>query len=187
MTNFDLWRNFADFYEKAQLLRTKYESLIQILIGFEIDYIRPTSIQIIQHLQQDYIFDLFVGSVHHVNTIPIDFDKSMYTQAQDSCGGSEEALFEAYFDAQYEMLQLLPPVVGHFDLIRLLSSDHTLPLQRWPGAWERVIRNIAFVATYGGLFELNSASLRKGWDEPYPRRDICEVCTGLKTHHRIHS
>ena len=110
----------------------------------------------------------------------------MYTQAQNSCGGSEEALFEAYFDAQYEMLQLLPPVVGHFDLIRLLSSDHTLPLQRWPGVWQRAIKNIMFVAKYGGLFELNSASLRKGWDEPYPRRDICEVCARLKTYHRHH-
>lgn len=111
-----------------------------------------------------------------MNTIPIDFDKSMYLEAQESCGGSEEALFEAYFDAQYEMLQLMPPVVGHFDLIRLLSTDHTFPLQVWAGVWEKVVRNVEFVVNYGGLFELNSASLRKGWDEPYPRRDMCEVC-----------
>lgn len=175
VTNFDLWRTFADYVEKANNLRGTYGHLIHILVGFEIDYIRPSSIQLIQRLQEDYRFDLFLGSVHHVNTIPIDFDRDMYLNAQGSCGGSEEALFEAYFDAQFEMLQLKPPIVAHFDLIRLLSSNHNFPLRMWPGVWQRVTRNVQAIVEYGGLFELNSASLRKGWDEPYPKRDICEV------------
>lgn len=176
MTCFDLYRTFADYYEKATFLREKYGDQIHILIGFELDYIRPSSIPLIQTLQKDYKFDLFVGSVHHVNTIPIDFDKEKYLEAKASCGGSEERLFEAYFDAQYEMLtQLSPPIVGHFDLIRLLSDEPTRPLQPWKGVWERVIRNVEFVVSYGGIVELNSSSLRKGWETPYPQRDVAEV------------
>ncbi|RPB26027.1 histidinol phosphate phosphatase H [Terfezia boudieri ATCC MYA-4762] len=175
ITNFDLWRTFADFCDQANKMRATYGHLINILVGFEVDYIRESSIQLVQRLQEDYKFDMFLGAVHHVNTIPIDFDRDMYLTAQASCGGSDEKLFEAYFDAQYAMLQLQPPIVAHFDLIRLFSENPTFPLQFWPGVWGRVVRNIEFVVGYGGLFELNSASLRKGWDEPYPRRDVCEA------------
>lgn len=146
-------------------------------MGFEVDYIRPSSIPLIRNLQSIYKFDFFVGSVHHVNTIPIDFDKQMYLRALESVGGTEEKLFEAYFDAQYEMLtRLRPAVVGHWDLIRLFSENPTRPLVEYgPGVWNRVERNVNFVLSYRGLTELNSASFRKGWDEPYPRRDLAEV------------
>ncbi|KAF8463994.1 Polymerase/histidinol phosphatase-like protein [Kalaharituber pfeilii] len=176
ITIFDLGRMFADYYAAALHLRDQYAQNIHILVGFEIDYIRPSSVQLIQRLQQDYKFDLFVGSVHHVNSIPIDFDKKMYIEAQESCGGTEELLFQAYFDAQLEMLvQLEPPIVAHFDLIRLFSDNSDLDLHLWPHVWEKVERNVQYIVDYGGLFELNSASFRKGWNEPYPRRDICEL------------
>lgn len=112
-----------------------------------------------------------------MHTIPIDFDKPMYSRAVEAVGGSEESLFEAYFDAQYEMLrELKPAVVGHFDLIRLFCDDPEKQLRDYGnGVWERVERNVDFVLSYGGLTELNSASIRKGWNEPYPRRDLCEV------------
>lgn len=130
-------------------------------------------------LQDLYKFDFFVGSVHHVNTIPIDFDKAMYTKALFSVSpdGNEALLFEAYLDAQFEMLtQLQPAVVGHFDLIRLMAEDPAKELGGYEGAvWEKVQRNLEFVKSYGGLLELSSASLRKGWDTPYPGRDVCEV------------
>jgi len=132
---------------------------------------------LIRSLQSQYKFDFFVGSVHHVNAIPIDFDRQMYLRALADVGGTEDKLFEAYFDAQYEMLtQLRPAVVGHWDLIRLFSENPTKPLAEYgSGVWNRVVRNVDFVLSYRGLTELNSASFRKGWDEPYPRRDLAKV------------
>lgn len=101
----------------------------------------------------------------------------MYQKAIVAVGGTEERLFEAYFDAQFAMLEALrPAVVGHFDLIRLFCADPTKKLREYgDGVWERVERNVDFIVSYGGLTELNSSSIRKGWDEPYPRRDVCEV------------
>lgn len=101
----------------------------------------------------------------------------MYQKAMNLAGGTEERLFEAYFDAQFAMLEALKPaVVGHFDLIRLFCADPTKELKHYgDGVWQRVERNVDFVVSYGGLTELNSSSIRKGWDEPYPRRDVCEV------------
>ncbi len=120
--------------------------------------------------------------------VPIDYDKAMYAQAQALAGGSEEKLFEAYFDAQYEMLRVLREqrtgtgrmVVGHFDLIRLLSEVPDRDLRsRGEGVWQRVTRNLEAVRAMDGLLEVNSAALRKGLKEPYPGRSVVEVCVSL--------
>lgn len=174
---FELFKAFHEYYNAALRLRSKYQHQIHIPIGFEVDYIRESSIALIRNLQSTYKFDFFVGSVHHVHTIPIDFDEGMYQKAMSAAGGTEEHLFEAYFDAQFAMLEALKPaIVGHFDLIRLFCADPTKKLKDYgDGVWERVERNVNFIVSYGGLTELNSSSIRKGWDEPYPRKDVCEV------------
>lgn len=180
-TTFDLFQTFAAYYDAALLLRRKYASQIQILVGFEAEYIRASSIEIVRDLQQIYKFDFFVGSVHHVNTIPIDFDHALYGKALLSVGGDETLLFAAYLDTMYEMLTALrPAVVGHFDLIRLLSSQ---PLRQLSACgdlvWSRALRNLAYIKSYNGLLELSSASLRKGWPTPFPGPDVCQAFMAL--------
>jgi len=171
-----LFALFDRYYAEATRLRDLYTSQIEILIGFESEWIRPESHRIISDLQSKYSFDLFVGSIHHVKTIPIDFDRTMYEEARERCGGTDEQIFEVFFDEQYEMLQALrPPIVGHLDLIRLKSDQPNLSMQTWDGVWKRVLRNLEFIQQYGGLVELNSAALRKGLSEPYPQIDICKV------------
>lgn len=177
MDSAGLTQLFDDYYREAVRLREAYRSQIQILIGMETEWIRePESRQWITKLQDKYAFDLFIGSVHHMHTVPIDFDKAMYSEARTRAGGTDERLFEDYFDAQLEMLQALrPPIVGHFDLVRLLSDEPNRKLRQWAGVWRRIQRNLEFIAAYGGLLELNTAGLRKGLLEPYPTSEICEV------------
>lgn len=164
------------FYAEAVQLRAKYADDINILIGFESDWIRPSSLTLIKNLREKHDFDFFVGSVHHVYTIPIDYDKAHYDEAKKLVGGSDEELFAEYFDAQYAMLtKLKPPVVGHLDLIRLFSDDPNGSFKQFEDVWEKILRNLQFIAGYGGLVELNSSALRKGMDEPYPKAEICEV------------
>jgi Histidinol phosphatase and related hydrolases of the PHP family len=113
-----------------------------------------------------------------MHTVPIDYDRPMYEKAREKAGGTDERLFEDYFDAQLDMLeQLKPPVVGHFDLIRLKSDDMECSFTTWPGVWSKILRNLDFIASYGGMLELNSAALRKGMTEPYPKAEICKVRT----------
>lgn len=108
--------------------------------------------------------------------IPIDYDARSYGAAREWGGGTDELLAEAYFDAQFEMvIALRPVVVGHFDLVRLLSAEREGGLRRWPGVWDRVERNLREVVAYGGLVEVNAAGLRKGLQEPYPGGEICRV------------
>ena len=170
------YQNEANYFKEAIRLREKYKAQINIPIGFECDWIRPASLDLIQESLRKYPFDFFVGSVHHVHTIPIDYSDELYHEARDVAGGADEQLFEDYFDAQLDMLKALkPPVVGHFDLIRLKSDNPNQSLQQMPRVWEKVLRNLEFVALYDGIVELNTASLRKGMTEPYPQADICKV------------
>ena len=167
---------FDDYFREAQRLQKAFASAINLLIGVEIDWIRPSSLGEIQGLLGKYPFNLFIGSVHHVHTIPIDYDKSMYLKARQKSGGTDEKLAADYFDLQYDMLKALkPPVVGHFDLIRLLSDDPETSFVQWTDVWQKILRNLDFVAEYGGVVELNSAGLRKGMREPYPKAEICKV------------
>jgi histidinol-phosphatase (PHP family) len=170
------YENEANYFKEAVRLREKYKAQINIPIGFECDWIRPESLDLIQGSLRKHPFDFFVGSVHHVHTVPIDYSDEMYREARNIAGGTDERLFEDYFDAQLDMLKALkPPVIGHFDLIRLKSDGPNQSFQRMSGVWQKVLRNLDFIASYDGILELNFASLRKGMTEPYPQADICKV------------
>jgi len=177
--------NETAYVAEARRLRQKYGSQIELPIGFESDWVRPESVDLIRQSIQTHEYDFFVGSVHHVHSVPIDYDHDLYQMARQKAGGSDERLFEDYFDAQLDMLQATkPPVVGHFDLIRLKSDHPNDSFQRMPGVWTRILRNLDFIVSYGGIIEINTASLRKGMEEPYPTGEICQVRSihSLPTH-----
>lgn len=157
-------------------LRAKYAGQIQILIGFEGEWVRPSYGPVIRCLARDTRVDFFIGSVHHVHGIPIDYDRAMYEQARQVGDGSDQKLFEDYFDSMFAMLQdVRPRVIAHFDLIRLLSDVPNQDLKTWDSVWAKAVRSLKLIAQQGGLLEVNSSALRKGLDEPYPSRSVCKV------------
>ncbi|KAK4074545.1 uncharacterized protein Triagg1_5141 [Trichoderma aggressivum f. europaeum] len=161
---------------EARRLQQKYAPQIHILIAFEAEFIRPSYTPLVQSLfAASPHVDYFIGSVHHVHGIPIDYDKATFAAAVAAAGGSEERLYEDYYDLQYDMLRALKPrIVGHFDLIRLMSEDPGRDVRQWGGVWQRIRRNLEYAAQIGAWLECNSAALRKGLDEPYPGRIISE-------------
>lgn len=162
---------------EARRLQKKYSPQIHIIIAFEAEFIRPSYAPLVQALfDASPHVDYFIGSVHHVHSIPIDYDKATYAAGVTAAGGSEERLYEDYYDLQYEMLKALKPrIVGHFDLIRLMSEDPGRDVRQWSGVWEKIRRNLEYAEQIGAWLECNSAALRKGLDEPYPGRIISEV------------
>ena len=169
--------NERAFFAEACRLREGYRGRVAVVVGFESDWIRgDASRALIERSLGAFEWDFFVGSVHHVHTVPIDYTAEEYGRAREVSGASEERLFEDYFDAQFAMLRAVkPPVVGHLDLIRLLSTDPDGELGRWTGVWERVVRNLEFINGYGGLVEVNLSALRKGMREPYPKGEVCRA------------
>ncbi|KXX78331.1 putative histidinol-phosphatase [Madurella mycetomatis] len=162
------------YLAEAVRLRQKYSGQIDILIGFEGEWIRPAAYgPLVRSLAAHAAVDYFVGSLHHTAGVPIDLDGATYARAVAAAGGTEERLFARYFDEQHGMLaELRPRVVGHFDLVRLFSAEPRRDLTAWAAVWERVVRNLAVVRAYGGWLECNTSALRKGLPEPYPAADI---------------
>ena len=167
---------YADFQIEAKRVQQLYKDQINILIGAEIEFINKAYAQHVDNLRNIYKADYVVGSLHHVNSIPIDFSPELYAKALGQVDTLKD-LYIRYFDEQYVMLQSVQPeVVGHFDLIRIFAdqkiADTTL-LE--PEVWKRVVRNIDLVVKYDGLFEINSRSWKKGLLDAYPQRDIIKV------------
>ncbi|KAJ2896986.1 histidinol phosphate phosphatase H [Zalerion maritima] len=186
------------YMSEAERMQAEYASRIHILIGFEGEWIRGSDYgPLVKSLASDPRVDYFVGSLHHVCGVPIDLDRATYEDAvskalaleveQGKAGeqggrdgkvdGGEKAVHSRYYDEQFEMLQELKPmVVGHFDLVRLLSSDSGRDVSEvWKDdVWEKMRRNLRFVVGYGGWLECNTSGLAKGMAEPYPARFIAE-------------
>ena len=178
-----LFELFDAYCAEARRLQDVYAGQISILVGFETEWIRPYSKDYIEDLLKRYPLDTMIGSVHHIHGIPIDFDRVMYESARKESGGSDEALFAEYFDAQMAMLEALrPPIIGHFDLIRRESDDRNANWMRYDRVWQKILRNLRFISSYGGMIELNTAALRLGMSEPYPRKEICQVCCLCSPH-----
>ncbi|EMD37152.1 hypothetical protein CERSUDRAFT_137663 [Gelatoporia subvermispora B] len=182
----DLASQFDQFLTEAHRLKTLYVDRITLLVGLETEYIADADLDRLQALLERYgdRIEYLVGSVHHANTIPIDFDPETFQRALESfvdeAGASDppasrmEALLCSYFDAQYKLLQHFhPEVVGHIDLCRLYNPS--LRFADWPCVHERLARNIQYAASYGALFEVNAAALRKGWDAAYPGEDVAQM------------
>ena len=177
----DLETTFDTYITEALRLKAKYAGQIEILIGLESEYIIQSSLDKLRVLLEQYSASIsyIVGSVHHVNSIPIDFDKETFDRAVASFSQEKESLpqlqqlFCAYFDAQYRLLYTFrPEVIGHFDLCRLYLPDMSFCDEI---VWKRVERNVRFAVEYGALFEVNAAAFRKGWRTAYPGADVLKV------------
>ncbi|KAJ8656428.1 hypothetical protein O0I10_007996 [Lichtheimia ornata] len=164
---------FAEFRQHARQLQEQYKEQITLLVGTEIEFIHTGYAGAIDKLRKQHTVDYVVGSLHHVGTIPIDFSNELYQKALAKYQ-SLEALFEAYFDEQYAMLQAVKPeVVGHFDLVRIFAGSDAC-LQE-SAIWEKVVRNVDLIVGYGGLFEINSRAWKKGLTDAYPHRSIIKL------------
>ena len=179
MTPDDLYTTYLSFLDEAHRLKKEYADKIDLLVGIESEYITDLDLEGIKRLMQEQgeRIQYVVGSVHHVNSIPVDFDIPTFETALADCGSTRDSpsgFLKAYLDDQYKMLTTLEPaVVGHFDLCRLFAPE--IRLDADPEVWEKVVRNVDYVIGYGGMFEVNAASFRKGWDQAYPGREVLKV------------
>ncbi|EGW29902.1 uncharacterized protein SPAPADRAFT_52755 [Spathaspora passalidarum NRRL Y-27907] len=188
----NLVQDFDKYVNHVVQLQQRYNDKdgMKIILGFEVEGIDDPHIEYSQALlARNPSIQMMVGSVHFVHQIPIDFTPELWQRAREATTEkTTRALFRDYFALQYRVISgLKPMVVGHFDLIRLLlpaddidtttgklTSEVNIEAE-WPEVWDLIVQNIDCVKQYGGLFELNSSALRKGWDTSYPKRDIADA------------
>ncbi|CCM00360.1 uncharacterized protein FIBRA_02390 [Fibroporia radiculosa] len=171
---------FEQFLIEASRLKEDYAKKITLLVGLETEYITDVDLEALEEvIHNKGHIEYLVGSVHHVNSIPIDFDEATFQKCLDSFAVEDiheqmETFLCAYFDAHYQILtRFHPEVVGHLDLCRLYRPS--LRFADYPSAWQRLERNVRYAIGYGALFELNAAALRKGWSAAYPGQDAAKL------------
>ena len=173
-----LRQRFDDYIVTCRGLQNQYADNIQIFVGFETED-TIGSLDSAQRLIDRYSPDYVVGSVHHVKEIPFDYSPRHYRQAADRCGGLD-ALYAAYFDQQYHMLQVLSPrVVGHLDIIRIYDPDYRSRLVK-PAIWKKIVRNLTLIKQQGLILDFNLRPLLRGEAEPYLSAPILHQARDMK-------
>ncbi|KAJ2307159.1 hypothetical protein IWW55_001107 [Coemansia sp. RSA 2706] len=170
----DLHAAFGAYVKEARRLRAVYSGQIDILIGAETEYITHSTLDELKQLRKQYDLDFFVGSLHHVNGMPMDFSPELYEKIVEHCGSRSE-MFRRYFDEQLELLQALQPeIVGHFDLIRIFHPQDVADPLLQDEIRQLALRNIDYAISYGAIFEVNSRAWKKGLRDAYPQRDLLQ-------------
>lgn len=165
LTAQQLQQQFDRYVTTARQLQKKYAKTMAIFVAMETEFYAGT-VPWVQRLTELYQLDYLVGSVHHVMEQCFDFSRDDYAKAVH-CAGGTDALYCAYFDAQFAMINhLSPAVVGHFDLVRLHDSDYAQRFKQ-PDIAQRIERNLQLIAQKGLLLDFNVRALAKGASEPY--------------------
>lgn len=173
MTIEKLSRRFTRYFGECRRLQQKYAKEITLYAAMEIETWQGYEQQV-GELINTYKPDYIVGSVHHIDNIPIDYSMEKYEEAVQVAGGIEN-LYCRYFDLQYEMIRIFEPaVVGHFDLIRIYDSEYRSRLN-YPAVAQRVERNLQSIKELGLILDYNLRSLLKGAVEPYVSQDILRL------------
>ena len=172
-----LTERFAEYITTCRRLQARYANDIQIYVGFESETYSG-SLDFTKTLINRFSPDYVVGSAHHVADIPFDYSKQHYKLAADHCGGLD-GLYQAYFDQQYEMINILKPhVVGHLDIIRIYDPEYRLRLTR-PAIWEKIIRNLELIKQSDLILDFNLRPLSRGESEPYLSTPILEKACAM--------
>ena len=165
LTAVDLYKRFEHYFKVLKELKQKYASKIKIFVGMETEsytgYVRHIN-KLISRFKPDYI----VGSVHHIDDICFDYSREDYEKIVSLCG-SHDALYEKYFDRQYEMIKALKPfVVGPFDLIRIYDQAYTKRLLN-PDIQLKILRNLKLIKSLNLVMDFNLRPFTRGEKKPY--------------------
>jgi len=156
-------------YENEILnLKDRYKNDIEILLGYEVDYLKGDYIlDDVLNSKVDYL----IGSVHFIND-NWGFDNPEFIGEYKN--KDIDTIWEDYFQAVQNMVKLNKfDIVGHLDLIKVFKF---LP--------KKDIKTIAKscmeeIKKYNMVLEVNSAGFRKPIKEQYPSIPLLELAFEL--------
>ncbi len=161
-----LLASFEDYSTEATQLQAQYAGEIEILRGFETEYVSEDYLDKMAALKRNNGFDFVVGSVHHVKGICIDAYPEWIVKAIEACGGFEAFAIEYYRSVEKMVAFVKPEIVGHLDLIKKFGAAHGL--LDTPAIRRQMEITLASVKEHGALLDLNVYPLRMGKAAPYP-------------------
>jgi len=155
-------------YEEDVLdVKKRYEGKIEILLGYEVDYLKGHVDERVLTADVDYL----IGSVHFLDGWG--FDNPEFIGKYEERDIDE--IWQKYFDTIEEMAKSgLFDVVGHFDLIKVFKF---MP----KGDVNDMAKNALLAIKKAGMaLELNVAGYRKPIAEAYPSETLLRLAYDLK-------
>ena len=163
--NWTLQENRVDEYcNIIQSLKVKYQRLIQIYLGLEIDYISEfagNGFSKFEELNLDYT----IGSVHiggeriageftYIHASEEDFLKIL-----DNCfNGNVQKFVCSYFQTVRDMVRSIKPnIIGHLDLIKKFNSEDKYFSENQEWYKIEVLNTLEVIAKHSAILEVNTS------------------------------
>jgi len=154
-------------YEQEILdAKNKYQDKIEILLGYEVDYLPGYMDDRVLQADVDYL----IGSIHFLEGWG--FDNPEFISAWKEQNIDE--VWQQYFDTIEKMANSkLFDIVGHLDLIKIFEYMPQGDIIKMSRASLMAIKKADM------SIELNSAGYRKNLKEPYPSKELLQVAFEL--------
>lgn len=149
-------------YENSLLdAKEKYKDKIEILIGYEVDYLKNYMDERVLNANVDYL----IGSVHFIDEWGFDNPEFIGRYENEDI----DEIWQKYFDAIEEMAQSrLFDIVGHLDLIKIFKFIPKKSINEIAQKALVAIKNADMV------LEINMAGYRKPIAEAYPSLSLLQ-------------
>ena len=157
---------FLAYSEEADSLIREFGDKIDLLKGFEAEFITDEYPEKMLALRRNGSFDYIVGSVHHVDGYCIDGTAKWFEEAIENSGGLENLAIKYYQTLENMVTTLSPEVVGHFDLITKIGDDYGDVAT--PKIKEVAFQTLQTIKKFDCILDLNVYPLRRGKATPYP-------------------
>lgn len=156
------------FYENSVLqLKQKYKNKIDILLGYEVDYLDGNYIlDEVKNAKVDYL----IGSVHFLNKWGFDNPEFIGLYKNKDIN----KIWEEYFNAIEAMVKTgYFNIVGHLDLIKVFKFLPTKDIKTI------ALNAMKQIKKSNMTLEINSAGFRKPIGEQYPSKQLLELAFEL--------
>ena len=168
--NFDTYRMHFDEMQnyEAQVLhvKEKYAGKIEILLGYEVDFLEGYIDQSVLDRKVDYL----IGSVHYLGNWGFDNPEFIGEYKVKNM----DDVWQKYFDTIEKMAKSnLFDIVGHLDLIKVFNYLPKKDVRLLAKKALNAIKNANMVV------EINAAGLRKPIGEQYPSHPLLEMMADL--------
>lgn len=156
----------SEYEQTVKNLKEKYKNDINILLAYEIDYLKGHMDERVLNAKVDYL----IGSVHFIDKWGFDNPEFIGNYKNREI----DTIWQEYFDTIKEMAKSgLFDIVGHLDLIKVFNY--------LPKKDVRLIAKDALKAIKEAdmVIELNMAGYRKPTKEAYPSASLMESISEL--------
>lgn len=163
-----------DYVAEIQRLREQYQEQIEILCGFEADYLPPLS-DAIQAPYRAMGADYLIGSLHYLVTdtgcfTVDDSAKNVAAGIETHFKGDGKKAVQAYFATQRDMIGLGGfEILGHADVVRRRNRELRFFDEEAQWYKAELEETAKAVARSGVIVEINTGGMaRKNTTTPYP-------------------